>query len=167
MTIFKTPKGTEIELIKLKSKDYMLVTHRLIWFNEEIKFYDMETEFLVSTPEETICSVTITIYDDNGRKIRKATGTKRETKKDFADHLEKAQSSATGRALGFLSFGTAQALSDFDEMTNEKGVEVNRLADAPVEPKESATPPPVEKKTGFTKKPVEKSPVTDKDKDWV
>jgi hypothetical protein len=132
-TIFKTPKGTELELIKLKSKDYMLVSQRLIWFNEEVKNFDIDSEFNLLTEEETICTVTVTIFDDSGKITRKAKATKRETKKDFSDHTEKAQSSALGRALSMLSFGTAQALADFDELHNDKGEVVNRLADAPVE----------------------------------
>lgn len=123
-TMFTTPKGTEIELLKLKGKDYMLVAHRLLWFNEEVTNYDISSEFLLLTDEQTICRVTVTIKDSNGVVVKTATATKRETKRDFSDHTEKAESSALGRALSMLSFGTAQALADFDEG--------ERLADAPL-----------------------------------
>lgn len=143
-TMFTTPKGTEIELLKLKGKDYMLVAHRLLWFNEEVTNYDINSEFLLLTDEQTICRVCVTIKDENGNVVKSATATKRETKRDFSDHTEKAESSALGRALSMLSYGTAQALADFDEG--------DRLADSPLKPKEEVAKPA--KKKEVVDKPV-------------
>ena len=50
--------------------------------------------------------------------------TKRETKKDFSDHTEKAETSAVGRALAMLGYGTQFAISDLDEG--------DRIVDSPV-----------------------------------
>lgn len=131
-TVFKTPKGTNIELIKLKGKDYMLVVHRLLWMNEEIKSFSIETEYLKLEDTYAVCRATVKFYNEEGRVVKSATATKKETAKDFPDFVEKCESSATGRALAMLGFGTAQSLADFDEMTNTSGKEVTRLADAPV-----------------------------------
>jgi hypothetical protein len=43
-----------------------------------------------------------------------ATGYGSETKTDFGDYVEKAETKAVGRALAFLGYGTAQAM-DLDE----------------------------------------------------
>ena len=41
---FKTPKGTELPLLDLRGKDYLMVAHRLVWFREEHSDWTIETE---------------------------------------------------------------------------------------------------------------------------
>lgn len=120
----KTPLGTELPLVNLKGKDYLMVGHRLQWFNEVEKNFDISTEFILVTDEQTICKAHVIVRDDKGTVIRQAQATKRETKKDFPDHTEKAETSAIGRALAMLGYGTQFALSDLEEG--------QRLADSPV-----------------------------------
>ncbi len=120
----KTPAGTELPLVNLKGKDYLMVGHRLQWFNEIEKNFDISTEFLLVTDEQTICKAHVVVKDIEGNVLRQAQATKRETKKDFPDHTEKAETSAIGRALAILGYGTQFALSDLDEG--------QRLADSPV-----------------------------------
>lgn len=120
----KTPAGTELPLVNLKGKDYLMVGHRLQWFNEIEKHFDISTEFLLVTDEQTICKAHVVVKDTEGNVLRQAQATKRETKKDFPDHTEKAETSAIGRALAILGYGTQFALSDLDEG--------QRLADSPV-----------------------------------
>lgn len=124
MTKLKTPKGTELPLINMKGKEYLQVAYRLVWFTEEVPFFTIDTEFVKIDDEQTIARATICEFDDNGKLKRKATGTKRETKKDFADHTEKAETGAIGRALIELGYGTQFALAELDEG--------NRIVDAPV-----------------------------------
>lgn len=140
-TTFKTPKGTNIELIKLKNKDYMLVVHRLLWMNEEVKSFSIDTEYLKLEDTYAICKATVRFFDENGKIVKSATATKKETAKDFPDFVEKVESSAIGRSLAMLGYGTAQSLADFDETTSN-GKEVNRLADAPVTPPQQKTETP-------------------------
>jgi hypothetical protein len=129
-TVFTTPKGTKIELVNLKGKSYMLVAHRLLWMNEEVKSFTIDTNYLKLEDDYAVCRSVVTIYGDDGKLLKQASATKKETKKDFPDFLEKVETSATGRALAMLGYGTAQSLADFDE-----GM---RLADAPLEaPKKS------------------------------
>jgi hypothetical protein len=120
----KTPLGTELPLVNLKGKDYLMVGHRLQWFNEVEKHFDIVTEFLLVTEEQTICKAHIVVRDAEGKVIRQAQATKRETKKDFPDHTEKSETSAIGRALAMLGYGTQFALADLEEG--------ERLADSPV-----------------------------------
>lgn len=134
MSTVKTKKGTELPLINLKGKQYLQVAYRIQWFTEETPSFHIESEFPVMTADETVAKVTVSILDDQGRVVRKATGTKRENTKGFGDHLEKAETGALGRALIQLGFGTQFALADLDEG--------DRLADAPVVslPKRPETP---------------------------
>lgn len=124
MKTVSTPKGTALPLVNLKGKDYLMVGHRLQWFNEVEQRFRIETEFLLITEEQTVARAKVTVFDTEGREIKTATATKRETKKDFPDHTEKAETSAVGRALAMLGYGTQFALSDLDEG--------DRLADSPV-----------------------------------
>lgn len=129
--IFTTKKGTDLPLMNLKGKDYMMVAYRIQWFTEEVPHFLINSEFLVLTDEQTVCRVTIEVLDETGRVTRRAVATKRETKKDFSDHTEKCETAACGRALIQLGFGTQFALADMEE-----GM---RLADSPLEaPKKEA-----------------------------
>lgn len=122
--IVNTPKGTALPLANLKGRDYLMVAHRLQWFNEVETNFRIETDFLLVTDEQTVARAVVTVFDKEGKEIKRASATKRETKKDFPDHTEKAETSAVGRALAMLGYGTQFALSDLDEG--------DRLADSPV-----------------------------------
>jgi hypothetical protein len=121
---FKTPKGTELELINLKGKDYLIVANRLLWFVEEVEKYSIETNFLQISEDSCVAHTSITVLDKDGRPVKHVTGTKKETKKDFADFVEKAETGSLGRALAYLGYGTQFAQQDMEE-----GM---RLADAPL-----------------------------------
>lgn len=121
---FKTPKGTELELMNLKGKDYLIVANRLLWFVEEVEKYSIETNFLALTEDACVAHTSITVLDKDGRPVKHVTGTKKETKKDFADFVEKAETGSLGRALAYLGYGTQFAQQDMEE-----GM---RLADAPL-----------------------------------
>lgn len=124
MKTVKTPLGTELPLVNLKGKDYLMVAHRLQWFNEVAEKFYIDTDFLQITDDQTVARAKVTVFDKDGRELKHATATKRETKKDFPDHTEKAETGAIGRALALMGYGTQFAISDLDEGS--------RLADAPV-----------------------------------
>lgn len=125
----KTSKGNELGIMTLKNKPYMVVAYRLLWLNDDVPNFDIKTEFLSITDEQTICQATVKVLDANGKFVKRATATKRETKKDFPDHTEKAETSSVGRALAMLGFGTQFAIQDLDEG--------DRIVDSPVAPPRS------------------------------
>jgi hypothetical protein len=123
-----TPKNLPdlaLPLMNLKGKDYMLVAHRLLWFVNDVKSYTIDTHFPALDQEHATAQVTVTILDDQKNLVRRATAHKTETKKDFNDFAEKAETGALGRALASLGYGTAQALADLEEG--------KRIVDAPLE----------------------------------
>lgn len=130
MKTLKTPKGTELPLVNLKGKDYLQVAHRIQWFNEENPNFRIQTELLSVTDEQTIARTQVVILNNEGNIIKSATATKRETKKDFPDHTEKAETGSVGRALLMLGYGTQFALSDLDEG--------DRIVDSPMPTAKSA-----------------------------
>jgi hypothetical protein len=124
MKTVTTPKGTALPLANLKGKDYLMVAHRLQWFNEAETNFRIETDFLLVNDDQTVARATVTVFDKEGKEVKQASATKRETKKDFSDHTEKAETSAVGRALAMLGYGTQFAISDLDEG--------DRIVDSPV-----------------------------------
>lgn len=119
MKTFKTAKGTELPLLDLRGKDYLQVAHRLVWFREEKPDWSIETDYLVWEKDRSVARATI--KDPSGRVM--ATAHKSEDVKGFADHMEKSETGAIGRALAMVGFGT-QFAPDLDEG--------ERLADSPV-----------------------------------
>lgn len=161
MKTVKTPKGTDLPLLNLRGKDYLNVAYRIQWFNEETLNFNIETDFLLLTDEQTVARAKVIVYDKEGKVVKLATATKRETKKDFPDHTEKAETSAIGRALAMLGYGTQFALSDLDEG--------QRLADSPLESTKKVevvasstvtTSVTGEKKVGSFRKPALKKETT-------
>lgn len=124
MKSVKTKKGTELPLMSLKGKDYLMVAYRLQWLVEEEPNFKIETKFHEITDGQTVCTAHVSLLNEKGEVTKSATGTKRETKTDFSDHTEKAETGAIGRALAMLGYGTQFAIADLDEGS--------RLADAPV-----------------------------------
>lgn len=128
MKTFKTPKGTELPLLDLRGKDYLQVAHRIVWFREERPLWRIQTDIHFTNENQSI--VRATILDENGNIM--AQGTKSETAKGFADHLEKSETGSIGRALALCGFGT-QFAPEFDEG--------ERLADSPLPRQTSVNAP--------------------------
>jgi hypothetical protein len=123
MKTVKTPKGTELQVMSLKGKDYMQVQQRLIWFVEENPRYDIQTTVDTSVADQATARCTVVIFDEDSKVIRKVTSHKTETAKGFADYIEKAETGSLGRALSLLGYGT-QFSAELDEG--------DRIVDSPV-----------------------------------
>lgn len=109
-------------MMKLKGKDYLQVAWRIVWLRDEHKDYSIATDLLTHDPVNGAAVFKATIADNNGVVL--ATGHGSETRKDFGDYLEKAETKAIGRALAYLGYGTQFA----PEL--EEG---ERIVDSPVE----------------------------------
>ena len=132
-TSFKTEKGTELPLMNLRGKPYLQVAHRLVWLTEAYSRYAVDSNFLALTDEYAIARTTVTVYDETGQAIKAASATKKETKKDFPDFIEKAETGSLGRALAMLGLGTQFCTQDMDEG--------ERLADSPIPVAKKAAAP--------------------------
>lgn len=110
-------------MMTLKGKDYLQVAWRLVWFRDAesgCPGYGIETELLEHGDDWAVFRCRIT--DQNGRVI--STGHGSESRKDFGDYLEKAETKAVGRALAMLGFGTQFAADELDEG--------ERIVDSPI-----------------------------------
>lgn len=125
---FRTPKGTDLPLIMLKGKEYLQVAHRLVWFREDHPDWSIKTDFIRLENDFTIARAEI--LDASGRVI--ASGHKREDGSHFADHTEKAETGAIGRALAYCGYGTQFCAEEIEEGP--------RVVDAPQVPPKSEVP---------------------------
>ena len=116
-------------MIKMKGKDYLQVMWRLVWFREDHPDWGINAECIEQDQGHAIFKAVIT--DENG--IQKSSGHGSETKNDFGDFLEKAETKAVGRALAMLGYGTQFAADEFDEGERIVDSPVSRKQDKPVE----------------------------------
>lgn len=123
MKSYKTAKGTDLPILNLRGKEYLEVKYRLVWFREEKPEWSIETELIQADKDATTARATI--KNPDGRIM--AMGHKFETTEGFADHKEKAETGAIGRALALLGYGTQFCADELDEG--------ERVVDAPVPPK--------------------------------
>lgn len=127
------PFSANEHMIKMKGKDYLEVKWRLVWFREDHPDWCIDTECKEQDQDHAIFKATIS--DENG--IQKSAGHGSESKKDFVDFLEKAETKAVGRALAMLGYGTQFAADELDEG--------ERIVDSPVNRKPEQ-PKPIEAK---------------------
>ena len=108
-------------MMKLKGRDYLQVAWRLVWFREEHPDWSIDTNILEADAEHAVMKCVI--CDENG--AQKCAGHGSESKRDFGDFLEKAETKAVGRALAMLGYGTQFAGAELDEG--------ERIVDSPID----------------------------------
>jgi hypothetical protein len=112
-------------LRKLGGRDYLEVKWRLLWLRTEHPDAVMETEMVKLDDGFALFKARVAI--PNGGE---ATGWGSETRQDFFDYIEKAETKALGRALAALGYGT-QFCEDFDFAAGSAGNA--HVVDSPVE----------------------------------
>ena len=123
------PFNPNDHMMKLKGRDYLQVMWRLVWFREERPDWSIEPELLNADENQALFRATI--RDENGVIKSQAHGS--ESRKDFGDYLEKAETKAVGRALAMLGYGTQFAGPELDEG--------ERIVDSPVDREQHETEP--------------------------
>lgn len=107
-------------MMQLKGKDYLQVMWRLVWFREEKPLWSIDTAIQEADADHAVFKAVI--CDEAG--MIKSTGHGSESKRDFGDYLEKAETKAVGRALAMLGYGTQFTALELDEG--------ERIVDSPV-----------------------------------
>lgn len=106
--------------VKIKGKDYIEVNERVKYFLENYKDWAITTEHIILNNLE--CSIKASIIDDKERV--RATGYAFERQDDkrsmvnSTSHVENCETSAVGRALGFLGIGIDTSIASADEVNN-------------------------------------------------
>jgi hypothetical protein len=90
---------------------YLKAAFAVLWFRHDHSDWEISTEII--TADENFALMKATVRDEQGRVL--ATGHKSCTRQAFpAGWIEKAESGAVARALGFLGYGT-----EFGELEEE------------------------------------------------
>lgn len=99
----------------LKGQQYLEVKWRVVWFREEHNDGYIKTDLVEHDAESglAVFRAQAGFWLENGHEVY-ATGYGSETRRDFADYLEKSETKSVGRALALLGYGTAQAI-ELDE----------------------------------------------------
>lgn len=121
------PFNPNEHMMDLKGKQYLQVMWRIVWFREEHPEWTIETEILSHDPAEGNAVFKCCIKDPVLDRVI-STGHGSESRRDFKDYLEKAETKAIGRALAMLGYGT-QFAPELDEE--------ERIVDSPVSMKKS------------------------------
>jgi len=118
-------KDLQEKAIDIKGKQYVLVSDRIIYFNETYKNGCIKTQ-LVSTPDADMVVVKAQVTPDASSPDRAFTGYSQATwgegmvNKTAA--LENAETSAVGRALAMMGIGVIDSVASADEMNKAGAV---------------------------------------------
>ena len=126
-----------MKTVNIKGKEYVEVNERVKHFVANYKGWSIETELLSN--EGGVCVFKAIVKDDTG--VIKATGHAYEredsTYINKTSYIENCETSAVGRALGFLGIGIDTSIASSDEVTNainnqpktSNGLDFNELRD--------------------------------------
>jgi len=107
-------------------QDYLDVKYRIVWFRDDYPCGTIDTEMLRLTDDAAVFRATVCGVTADGEMRGRATGTGSETRGDFGDFIEKAETKAIGRALNALGYGAESSMGDDD-------AEAGGVTNAPVE----------------------------------
>jgi hypothetical protein len=119
----KRVKDPETGQWVIRHDDYLEVKWRLCWFRDRYPHGIIETEELCVDLDRGYARYKARVTDGEGGS---ATGHGTETKADFADYCERAETRALGRALAALGIGTQFVGAELSEGEH--------ICDAPVVP---------------------------------
>ncbi|MBI2853980.1 MAG: hypothetical protein HYX87_03550 [Chloroflexi bacterium] len=107
---------------KTAYSDYLEVKWRLVWLRQECPGASIATTLVEHDPESGSAlfsaQITGTAPGQSGGNFATVSAYGSETKADFQDYIEKAETKAIGRALALLGYGTQFAGEEIDEGAN-------------------------------------------------
>lgn len=112
-------KDLKERAISIKGKDYVLVSDRVIYFNEQYPNGSITTE-LISEPNADRVIIKATVTPDCDKPDRKFSDYSQALWGDGfinkASAIENASTSATGRALSYMGIGVIDSIASVDEI---------------------------------------------------
>lgn len=108
----------KFKTVDIKGKEYVEVNERVKYFVREYAGWSIETELLSNVDE--ICVFKATIKDETGRVMATGHAYEKESSSfiNKTSYIENCETSAVGRALGFLGIGIDTSIASSDEVAN-------------------------------------------------
>jgi len=123
-----TDKQLVNKAINIKGKKYVLVSDRILYFNETYKNGSIRTK-MISEADAEICVVEAKVTPDHENPERFFTGHSQakwgQGMVNTTSALENAETSAIGRALALMGIGVIDSVASVDEI-NKTGYYENR-----------------------------------------
>ena len=112
-------KSLQDKAIKIKGNDYVLVSNRILYFNENYKNGSIRTR-LVSEPSDQMVVIEAKVIPDIETPERYFSGFSQakwgQGMVNTTAALENAETSAVGRALAMMGIGVIDSVASVDEM---------------------------------------------------
>lgn len=131
---------TKLKTVSIQGKEYVTVNERLKFFRQEYPTYSLRTELVLV--DETQALVKAIIRDADDRILAEGTAFEKANSSfiNKGSHVENAETSAWGRALGNFGIGIDASVATADEVANavvnqNKPVAKPAPKPAPVAPK--------------------------------
>ena len=109
-----------MKTVNIKGKEYVEVNERVKYFREKYENWAIETELISN--DNAVCVIKAIIKNPEG--VIKATGLAYEKENDknsfvnATSYIENCETSAVGRALGFLGIGIDTSIASSNEVLN-------------------------------------------------
>ena len=113
-----TEVNAKINKIDVKGKNYALVNSRVMAFRELFPEGKIQTEIV--TMDEGMVVMQTTVTDGDGKVLATGLAYEREgsTYINKTSYIENCETSAVGRALGFLGLGVDDSIASVEELVN-------------------------------------------------
>ena len=152
--------NSEIQMIDLKGKAYAMVPERVTAFRKLYPEGFIKTEIVTATEMNALMKSAVGYYKEDGSAVILGTGYAQETKGkgivNGTSYIENCETSAVGRALGFMSLGlNGGGICSAEELVNavvakkqieedfqkeKKQIEETKLAELDAQEKEFKRP---------------------------
>lgn len=123
-------KSLKEKAIKIRGKSYVLVSDRVLYFNDTYPNGSIQTE-LITNPHSKNIIVKAKVIPDAGKPDRFYTGYSQtvvgQGPINETAALENAETSAVGRALALMGIGVVESIASADEM--EKALQARRMSE--------------------------------------
>lgn len=119
MTYAEIKKANEqLAPMDIKGKDYVDVAQRVQAFRSIMPGGAIITDLL--SCEDGVCTFKATVYDADGKILATGHAQEKETSSyiNKTSFIENCETSAVGRALGFIGIGSETSIASFEEVAN-------------------------------------------------